>query len=194
MKNIIGAISVGILLLGAALAADLNENTRLANLAQRGDRSGVQALLKQKVDVNAPQGDGMTALHWAALKNDVVLAQLLLAAGADSKATTRVEALTPLALAAKEGHAGVIAALLDAKADPNLPNDLGATPLMLAAASGDVDCVNALLLSARRCRRQCEGKSAWANRSNVRSRVQSRPGDSDPGGEACGFERNQRDY
>jgi protein DGCR14 len=70
---------------------------------------------------------------------------MLLAAGANLKAVTRVESLTPLALAAREGHVGVIAALLKAKADPNLPNDLGATPLMLAAASGDVDSVKALL-------------------------------------------------
>jgi ankyrin repeat protein len=148
MKQIVGGICVAVLL-GAAFAADLaitgSADARLANLAMRGERDRVRALLEQHVDVNAPQGDGMTALHWAAMKNDVAMAQMLLAAGADPKAVTRVEALTPLALAAREGHAAVIAALLKAKADPNLPNDLGTTPLMLAAASGDVDSVNALL-------------------------------------------------
>ena len=47
----------------------------------------------------------MTALHWAALKGDAELAQMLLYAGANVKATTRLGAYTPLYLAAKGGHA-----------------------------------------------------------------------------------------
>ena len=47
-----------------------------------GDRDGAP-LLAEKADVNAPQGDGMTALHWAALNDDSQMAQLLLAAGAN---------------------------------------------------------------------------------------------------------------
>ena len=50
-------------------------------------------LLKQAADVNAAQGDGMTALHWAAMKNDAELAQTLLYAGANVRATTRIGAL-----------------------------------------------------------------------------------------------------
>ena len=49
----------------------------------KGDRAGVAALLKQKVDVNEAQGDGMTALHWAAMNDDAALARLLISAGAD---------------------------------------------------------------------------------------------------------------
>jgi ankyrin repeat protein len=40
----------------------------VADAAQRGDTAAVQALLKDGADVNAAQGDGMTALHWTALK------------------------------------------------------------------------------------------------------------------------------
>jgi len=148
MKNIRSGICLA-LFLAATLAADSTvqggQDARLANLAMRGDQAGMRALLKQKVDVNVPQGDGMTALHWAAMKNDVPMAQMLLAAGANVKALTRVESLTPLALAAQNGHAAVIAVLLKGGSDPNLANDLGTTPLMLASASGDVDSVNALL-------------------------------------------------
>ena len=50
-------------------------------------RTAVRALLKQGVDVNAAQGDGMTALHWAARQGDVELAQMLLYAGANVRAT-----------------------------------------------------------------------------------------------------------
>ena len=68
----------------------------------QGNRDAVRALLKQAADVNAAQGDGMTALHWAAMKDDADLAQTLLFAGANVRATTRIGAYTPLILAAKQ--------------------------------------------------------------------------------------------
>ena len=63
----------------------------------------MRTLLKQGADVNAAQGDGMTALHWAARNGDVELAQMLLYAGANVKATTRLGGYTPLMLAARAG-------------------------------------------------------------------------------------------
>ncbi len=151
-------IIVGFSMVLTALAAD----SRLADLAMQGDRDGIRSLLQQKADVNAAQGDGMTALHWAAMKNDVAMAKMLLAAGADVKLTTRVEALTALALAARNGRGEMIALLLKAGADPNLANDLGTTPLMLAAASGDVSSVNALLAAGAdvNAREKAHGQTA----------------------------------
>ena len=35
------------------------------------DRAAVAALIAQKADVNAPQVDGATALHWAVCYDDV---------------------------------------------------------------------------------------------------------------------------
>ena len=67
---------------------------------QAGMIMAVAALLKQAADVNAPQGDGMTALHWAAMHDDPALATMLLYAGASPKARTRVGGYTPLLLAA----------------------------------------------------------------------------------------------
>ena len=68
-----------------------------------GDKDAVRTLLKQGVDVNAAQGDGMTALHWAARQGDAELAQMLLYAGANVKATTRIGGYTPLILASQNG-------------------------------------------------------------------------------------------
>ena len=148
MNKIIGGVCLSAVL-AATLLADSSiqgsQDTRLANLAMKGDRAGALALIKQKVNVNVPQGDGMTALHWAAMKNDLALTEALLVAGADVKLTTRVEALTPLLVASGNGNAPVIAALLKAGSDANAPNDLGSTPLMLASGSGNVDAVKALL-------------------------------------------------
>src|SRR6185295_12614132 len=117
----------------------------VADAAMQGNTEAVRALLKQAADVNGAQGDGMTALHWAAMKNDADLAQLLLYAGANVRATTRIGAYTPLILAAKNGSATVMAPLLKAGADVDLPTSNGTTPLMLAAASGNLDAVTILV-------------------------------------------------
>src|SRR5713226_1149836 len=73
----------------------------LVEAAMQGNRDTVRVLLKEGADVNSAQGDGMTALHWAAVKNDVELAKMLLFAGANVKATTRLGGYTPLLMASK---------------------------------------------------------------------------------------------
>ena len=117
----------------------------VADAAMQGDVASVRALLKQGSDVNAAQGDGMTALHWAAMNNDAALAQVLLYAGANVRATTRINGYTPLFLAAQRGYADVIDVLLKANSDPKAVSSTGSQPLMLAAASGDVRAVTLLL-------------------------------------------------
>jgi ankyrin repeat protein len=117
----------------------------VADAAARGDRDAVKSLLKQAADVNAAQGDGMTALHWAAMSGDVELAQMLIVAGANVKATTRLGSYTPLYLASQQGHGNVVQALINAGGDVKTGTPNGTTPLMVAAASGDVDAVRALV-------------------------------------------------
>src|SRR6187431_1669216 len=105
----------------------------VADAAQLGDRDAVKALLKQAADVNASQGDGMTALHWAAMKGDAEMAQLLLYAGANVRAATRIGGYTPLFMAAERGTAPVLDLLLKAGADPKQTAMHGMTPLMTAS-------------------------------------------------------------
>lgn len=119
-------------------------DTRLADAAQRGDLAAVRSLIKT-ANVNSVQGDGMTALHWAAYRNDPEMAKALVQAGANVMAVTRLQGLTPLFLAAKGGYAAVLEVLIGAGADVNASNSTGSTPLMLAAASGNTDAVNLLL-------------------------------------------------
>jgi ankyrin repeat protein len=141
-------ISLGALVvalgLGALLKAAPAAST-VADAAESGDRDAVRGLLKQAADVNAAQADGMTALHWAAMRNDAELAQTLLYAGANVKATTRINAYTPLLLAAKNGNAAVMAPLVKAGADINAPTSNGTTPLMYSAAAGSTEAVTTLL-------------------------------------------------
>src|SRR5215475_1040358 len=143
----IGGLCLGLttILCLAALMVAAGGDTRVADAAQAGNTEAVRSLLKQAVDVNAAQGDGMTALHWAALKGEADMAKVLLYAGANVRATTRLAAYTPLFMAAKSGNAAVVKVLLDAGADAKTPALDGLTPLMMAAASGDAESVNLLL-------------------------------------------------
>jgi ankyrin repeat protein len=130
----------------AASPADVpSGKTPVADATMRGERDVVRALLQQGADVNAAQGDGMTALHWAALEGDLETAEMLLYAGANVHSSTRLGAFTPLLLAAKSGQAPMIEALLDAGADPNDATTNGTTALMFASAAGSVEGAQALL-------------------------------------------------
>jgi ankyrin repeat protein len=145
MRRLIWSGAVfGALCVTALLSADAG-NSPVADAAQAGDKAAVLALLKQAVEVNAAQGDGMTALHWAAMNNDADLAQLLLYASANVRATTRIGGYTPLLLAAERGYADVMQPLIKGGADVNAKTANGTTPLMFAAASGNADAVKTLL-------------------------------------------------
>jgi uncharacterized protein len=128
-----------------ALLSSATGDTRLADAAEQDNRAAVRDLLNQKLDVNQAQGDGMTALHWAASNDDLELVQMLLGAGANVKAETRLGAVTPLFMACKNGNAAIIEALLKAGASASAPDAHGTTPLMIAAAAGGSDAVNVLL-------------------------------------------------
>jgi uncharacterized protein len=135
----IAALSLSALLTAAAPVPSI------ADAAMRRDTPSVLTLLKAKADVNAAQGDGMTALHWAASQADAELVATLLRAGADVHKTTRLGGYTPLHLAAMEGAAPVIDLLAAAGANVGGATLTGATPLMLAASSGHTAAVQTLL-------------------------------------------------
>ena len=126
---------------GAAVAGDL----RVAEAAMHEDKNAVRSLIKQKADVNAAQGDGMTALHWVAFHDDLESAKLLLAAGANVKAATRDGAITPLFIACNNGNAPMVALLLKNGSDAKSATAEGATALMKAAVSGSAAAVNVLI-------------------------------------------------
>ncbi len=147
--NGIGRIVAGALCMMALLAAapgDIPSSSPVADAAMLGHQDTVRSLLRQGGDVNASQGDGMTALHWSATKGDVETARMLLYAGANLKATTRLGAYTPLLMASRVGNATTVALLLKAGADPSASTTSGTTPLMFASASGSLDTVRALLV------------------------------------------------
>ena len=142
-RMVIGILCVGAL--GVAMLHAATGAAPVADAAMARDAAAVRALLKQAADVNGAQGDGMTALHWAASNGDAALAQMLAYAGANVRATTRINGYTPLFLASQAGHADVVDVLINAGADAKAVSTTGSTPLMLAASAGAVDAAKRLL-------------------------------------------------
>ncbi len=139
-------LGVAIGVLGVVVSA-AGQEVSLADAVERGDTAAVRALLGRQVDVNAAQGDGATALHWAVYLNDAGTTATLIRAGANVAASNNY-GVTPLGLASKNGNAAIIAQLIGAGVDPNDPRqavNASETPLMLAARSGQVDAVEELL-------------------------------------------------
>jgi ankyrin len=127
----------------ASLAA--RAEPAIVDAAMNGDLKAVRALVRQSVDINAAQPDGMTALHWAVERRDLPMMNVLLEAGAKHDLTNRTGA-RPLYLAATNGDAAAIARLLDAGEDANaLLTAEGESVLMLTAQTGNAEAVKVLL-------------------------------------------------
>ncbi len=134
-----GVLLAAASLLTAAAASDV------ADAAMKGNKAAVRSLLQRKANVNTPQSDGTTALHWAVRSDDLELANLLIGAGANVSAANR-DGATPLLLAAVNGNAAMIETLVKAGADPNAPlTKYGDTALMMAARTGKIDAIKTLL-------------------------------------------------
>jgi ankyrin repeat protein len=124
--------------------ASATERPALIEAARTADRAALRMLIRQKVDVNAADADGTTALHWATYRDDLASVDLLIRAGANVNAANDLGA-TPLWNAGVNAGTPVVQRLLQAGANPNLALLAGETPLMAAARSGKAEIVGALL-------------------------------------------------
>ncbi len=135
---------VPMLSIGTLIAA--GSDAPLADAAEKKDGASIRSLLQAGIDVNAPQVDGTTALHWAAYQDDLETMKLLLQGGADVTATNRY-GVKALSLACTNGNVAIVELLLGAGADPNTTLRGGETALMTAARTGKPGPVKALLTS-----------------------------------------------
>jgi ankyrin repeat protein len=129
---------------GIALVAR-SATSPIADAAMRGDAAAVRTLITQGADVNAAQGDGMTALHWSALNGDTATVDALLKAGAKTDAVTRDGHYTALHLASSRGHAAAVTRLVDAGSDVKALTSTGVQPIHLAAEAGNADALKAII-------------------------------------------------
>ena len=140
--------------LGAGLYAATSE---VADAVQRRDPAAIRTLLQKKVDVNAPQTDGTTALLWAVRYDDLDTADALIHAGARVTAPNR-DGATPLQMAAINGSAAMIEKLIKAGADPNAAlTASGDTALMMAARTGKTRALDVLIESGAKV----NAKESW---------------------------------
>jgi len=149
---------------------------RVVDAAKAGDFAAVRALVAQKANVNLPEADGMTALHWAVRANDLPTVQLLIRAGANVNAASRY-GMTPLLFAAQNGVPAVVAALVKAGANPNAGMPEGETPLMAAARTGSADSIKLLVETGAKidAKEQWQGQTAlmWAASQNNATAVKT---------------------
>lgn len=124
--------------------ATSSADVRLFDAVLKGDVKAVRQMLQNRVDVDAAQPDGSTALIVAADRRDLDVANLLIRAKANVNAANQYGA-TALFVASASGHTALVRVLLGANADPNVPLVSGETPLMAAVDKGHLDAVRALL-------------------------------------------------
>jgi uncharacterized protein len=112
-----------------------------------GNLTAIRSLIAQLADVNAPEVDGTTALHWATRSGNAAVVELLISAGADVNAVNRY-GVTPLSLAALQGNGMLLKSLFAGGAD--LPSADSAQPegqtlLMHASRAGSVEAIRLLV-------------------------------------------------
>jgi ankyrin repeat protein len=146
MRLRLSLYALALLTAGTVVAAAPPSTSPVADAAMRGNRDAVRSLLQQGADVNGAQGDGMSALHWAADRGDAELTAMLVYAGANPGAVTRIGQYTPLHLAARSGNVEAVKTLLGAGAAVDArTSTTGVTPLHLAATAGSTPVITALL-------------------------------------------------
>ncbi|MGI9240617.1 MAG: ankyrin repeat domain-containing protein [Verrucomicrobiales bacterium] len=116
----------------------------LADATERGEWDQISRLIAAGEAPDAPQIDGMTALHWAVFHDNPRATKALIEAGAEP-GWANDYGVTPLSLACQNGNATIVRQLLAHGADPNTELEGGETALMTAARTGDADCVRSLL-------------------------------------------------
>ncbi|EZA49273.1 hypothetical protein DMN91_005335 [Ooceraea biroi] len=144
--------------LNACLKDDTGDNTNLTALhvAVLYDQIMIVDFFLDRTDINAADSDGLTALHYACMKNHQNILLLLLHENADPRVADS-RGNTPLHLAVDRGHESCVKAMLyfsehmNVPIDPNTANDNGDTPLHLAAKWGYHAIVRILLECGAKC-------------------------------------------
>ena len=138
----LAAIAIGVITVSVVVTAA--GDLRLIEAVRANDAARVRALVKERADVNARQGDGASALHWAVHLDEADVVGLLLSAGAKADAADDT-GITPLYLACLNRRGSLVETLLNAGANANAALVTGETVLMTCARAGEAAGVRALL-------------------------------------------------
>src|SRR5689334_9770027 len=122
-----------------------NNDILLLKAAKNGDIKGLCALLAAGAKVDACDGQGTTALMFAANLGYTEIVRSLLDAGANINLKRKLYGLTALMLAASAKQLDIVQLLVSRGADVNATNEDGSTALMAAVVKGHVHVVRVLL-------------------------------------------------
>src|SRR5260221_11861338 len=107
------------------------------SIAESGAATGEGA------DLNKREPDGTTALHWAAHRNDLKMAEPLIRAGAKADVVNDY-GVTAISEAAAAGSAAMVEMLIGAGAGVNTATPAGGTGLMTPARAGKGEALRIL--------------------------------------------------
>ncbi|XP_044582303.1 palmitoyltransferase Hip14 isoform X1 [Cotesia glomerata] len=116
-------------------------NFDIIKATQYGALERVTELIEAGADVNEPDSETVTLLHWAAINNRTEIVKYLIAKGANVDAIGGELASTPLHWAARQGHLATFSILIRAGADPSLRDSEGFACIHLAAQFGHTGIV-----------------------------------------------------
>ncbi|KXJ78710.1 hypothetical protein RP20_CCG003643 [Aedes albopictus] len=108
----------------------------IVKATQYGAIGRVKELIEAGWDVNQPDSETVTLLHWAAINNRKDIIKYFLDKGAIVDAVGGELNATPLHWATRQGHLGAVVLLLAAGADPSLRDAEGCSCIHLAAQFG----------------------------------------------------------
>ncbi|KAL1568717.1 ankyrin-1-like isoform X2 [Salvia divinorum] len=124
-------------------AETYKRDTPLAEAAKGGHVKIVEFLIKHGAQISLPNIEGFTPMHYAALKDNRELLELLRIKGASIE-TDSVDG-TPLQVAVSRGHVEAVKSLLSHGANPNFSCAVVYTPLICAVKSHSFECLKLLL-------------------------------------------------
>lgn len=123
----------------------MNRKEQLLNACQNGDIKTVKSLLRQRTNPNARTSNKLTPLILAAQNGHTPIIALLVQHGAAPHLTDNDQHTALHHAVENLRHEAAEYLITQLQLDPNAPNRLGVTPIMLAAKNGDLPMIELLL-------------------------------------------------
>lgn len=137
--------------LNSGLDVDLANNkgmTALLTAVQQNRPDMISLLADYRANLNKPNTEGGLPICIAANKGSLEVVDMLIRKGANLDLVEADDNHTAVYAAAEAGHLSVLTLLINARANINIPDISGTTPLFVVARKGDLEAVRLLVSNA----------------------------------------------